>query len=496
MQDEFASFPILKRENFALFSPTQKNPRLLSLCALLFPRVMIEYNYKLSQKVNALTNNKKTAAILTLGCRVNQYESDYISERLTEKGYDFVPFGTPADLTIVNTCTVTAESDRKSRQMIRRAVSASGGGVVVVTGCYAETGLEDVRKIDGVTYVTGNAAKSKIPEIAETLAVGGAPVVDVVDIDSAPFDKMILKTPQRTRSYIKIEDGCDNKCSYCIISSARGNVRSKPLGDIVAEATCLKRAGCREVILTGIETSAYGRDLGRDSYYGESLAEAIEAVADLGFERIGLGSLEPTVMNERFVERISKVKALMPHFHLSVQSGSTTVLNRMCRRYNADRLSRAIERLKAAIPEVTLSADVIVGFPGETEAEFEETLAFAKKHEFMHLHIFPYSIRRGTKAAVMSGQLQKDVKNERLRILSGAQDEIKASLLDRYVACHRETTVSVLVEKVEEGIAFGHSEHFLEVLFPTEDEAVGKIAKVTLVERRGETLFGEAAEII
>lgn len=438
-----------------------------------------------------MNNNRRTAAILTLGCRVNQYESDYISQCLFERGFEIVEFGTPADVTIVNTCTVTAESDRKSRQMIRRAVSASNGGIVIVAGCYAETGTDDVAVIDGVSYVTGNSAKSKIPEILDSLTDKSECVVDVEDVNTAPFDPMMLTTPQRTRSYIKIEDGCDNKCSYCIISSARGGVRSKPTCDVVAEAKALRLAGCPEVILTGIETSAYGRDLSKDSYYGRSLADVIERVSDLGYTRIGLGSLEPTVMNEAFTSRIAKIDGLMPHFHLSVQSGSTTVLNRMRRRYNARQLSEAIERLKAAIPEVTLSADVIVGFPGETEEEFNETLEFFKKHKFMHLHIFPYSIRKGTEAATMKGQVAGPVKNERLKRLSDEQKKINLALLEEYVASHREKAVNVLVEKVENGAAVGHSEHYVEVSFDAEDVCAGDICTVTLCNTDGDACFGK-----
>ena len=439
-----------------------------------------------------LSNIKKTAAILTLGCRVNQYESDYIVQSLTERGFEIVPFGTPADVTVVNTCTVTAESDRKSRQMIRRAVGASPAGAVIVTGCYTETGEDAVRKIDGVTYLTGNAKKSAIPDVIDKILDGIVPESRVEDINSAEFDSMILKTPERTRSYIKIEDGCDNKCTYCIISSARGKVRSKPLADIIAEAKSLREAGCREVILTGIETAAYGRDFGKEPYHGHSLAGVIEEVASLGFERIGLGSLEPTVMRSEFAERVSKIPALMPHFHLSVQSGSTGVLNRMRRRYNADMLRDAVRNLKRYMPDATLSADIIVGFPGETEEEFAETLGFARDVEFLHLHIFPYSIREGTEAAKMKGQIPGPVKSERLHTLSSAAAEVKKELLEKYVADHTTSSAHVLVEKVEDGVAVGHSEHYVEVHFPWSEDSVGQIIPVALTETDGEICRGEA----
>ena len=451
--------------------------------------VGVKYTCKLLKRIIAL-NNKRTVAVLTLGCRVNQYESDYIVQTLTERGFEQVPFGTRADVTVVNTCTVTAESDRKSRQMIRRATSASPDGMVIVTGCYAETGTDTVRTIDGVTYVTGNAKKSVIPEMVDRLIAEVAPVVDVDDINTASFDMMSLTSPERTRSYIKIEDGCDNKCSYCIIPAARGKVRSKPLDAVVKESEALRRAGATEVILTGIETAAYGRDFGREAYYGSSLADVIDAVAAVGFERIGLGSLEPTVMNQSFTSRIREVPSLMPHFHLSVQSGSATVLRRMRRRYNREMLDRAIATLKEAIPDVTLSADIIVGFPGETEEEFRETLDFIRNTEFLHLHIFPYSIREGTEAATMKDQLPGPVKTERLKALSDAQAEIKKRLLEKYVADHSEAAVNVLVEKSENGVAFGHSEHFAEVSFSGDESLVGQIAEVLLTRTDGEVCFG------
>ena len=434
--------------------------------------------------------NNKTFSILTLGCRVNQYEADCISEVLLERGFEQVPFGTGADIAIVNTCTVTSESDRKSRQMIRRAVSASNGGHVIVTGCFAETGRSTVDSISGVSYITGNGKKSEIPNVIDKLMAGQTVPSDNTDISEAAFDVMSLKTPQRTRSYIKIEDGCDSKCAYCIIPKARGSVRSKPYDVIIEEGRALYEAGCREVILTGIETAAYGKDFAKEPFYGYSLAKVINGIADIGYERIGLGSLDPTVMNDGFVSAISNIPSLMPHFHLSVQSGCTTVLNRMRRRYNAKMLEECIGRLKAAIPDVTLSADIITGFPGETDEEFAETLEFIRKTEFLHLHIFPYSIREGTAAATMKDQIPGDVKSARLHTLYEEQEKIKKALCEAYVASHKASPVSVLVEKVTEGIAYGHSEHFAEIEFSGSECLVGKTVKVVLTDTDGEICKG------
>ena len=469
-----------------------------------------------------MNKKTKTAALSTLGCRVNQYESDAIADGLTGRGFVIVPFGTPADVTILNTCTVTGESDRKSRQLIRRAVAASPGCPVIVTGCYSETGKDDVLRIDGVTYIKGNAKKSDIPGIAERLVSealsfidtdnvsrAAETIVDVEDISASTYDRMTLTRASRARSYMKIEDGCDNRCAYCIIPAARGHVRSKERGDAVNEAKVLLSDGCREIILTGIEVASYGRDAGaeREEYMGASLASLIEDIAAVGFERISMGSLEPTVMSDKFVRRIAAIPSLLPHFHLSVQSGSSTVLARMRRRYNAAMLDECITRLKEAIPNVFLSADIITGFPGETEAEFAETVDFIRRTRFLHLHIFPYSERRGTEAAGMRDQIPVNLRNERLRILSAQQKKIKAELLREYVNAHRTSPVHVLVEEVKNGLVCGHSEHFVEVRFPvntsetdtsaadisaTVENVVGKIAEVILTDTDGESCTGRA----
>ena len=432
---------------------------------------------------------RKTFSVLTLGCRVNQYESDCITEALTAAGLQKVDFGKECDVAVVNTCTVTAESDRKSRQMIRRTVPCAKA--VIVTGCYAETGRKAAQTIDGVTYITGNGKKSEICRIAVKLANGEAAEPDFPDVASCPYDAMICTTPQRTRSYIKIEDGCDSHCAYCIIPKARGGVRSKPAELIEYEARSLYRAGCREIILTGIETAAYGKDFGHQPYYGYALAKVIRTAADIGYARIGLGSLDPSVMSDSFVGAIAEIPSLMPHFHLSVQSGCSSVLARMRRRYSREMLEENIARLKAAIPEVTLSADVIVGFPGETEEEFCETLDFIKSVRFLHLHIFPYSVREGTEAAKMKDQLPASIKSRRLHRLSAAQAEIKRKLLREYIESHSEKPVYVLAEEMKLGKLYGHSEHFAEVVFDGDEGLTGDIIKVKLTSTDGELCFGE-----
>ncbi len=443
----------------------------------------------------------RTFSIITLGCRVNQCESDEIAQELTERGWQNAPIGEIPTVVIVNTCTVTGESDRKSRQMIRRA--ASQGSHVVVTGCFAQISGEEAAKIPGVVYVCGNDRKAKIPAVLSHIDTFSdtdfaAAAVDADDMTSAAMESVVLRVPKRVRSYIKIEDGCENRCAYCIIPKARGRVRSKPACEVLREATHL--AGyCRELILTGIETASYGMDLrekGQKLPYGMALAALLREVDKIpGVERIGMGSLEPTVMSDAFVATLTEVDHILRHFHLSIQSGSTTVLRRMRRRYTAEMALAAMERVRSAMPDATFGADVIVGFPGETEAEFAETTSFCRHARFLHLHIFPYSIREGTEAAEMTDQVPEAVKKARVRALEAVDNEIHAAMLAEYVAAHRTEPVYVLVEKVEEGIANGHTEHFVEVDIPTDRaDAVGKLLPVLLTDTDGVICRGVFAQ--
>ncbi len=429
----------------------------------------------------------KTIGILTLGCRVNQYESDALAEMLTYDGFTVVGTSEKADLVIVNTCTVTGESDRKSRQMIRRV--AADGAMVIVTGCYAQVSPSDALGMAGVVYVCGNGNKSGILSVVQSLAAGET--VDkagVTDVMAATYDPMKRHVPRRYRSFIKIEDGCENRCAYCIIPQARGKVRSRPVAEILSEAASLAAAGSHEVILTGIETASFGMDVHGDSRvrYGMALADLLHRVSEVpGVERISMGSLEPAVMSEAFVSSLAQVKGLLPHFHLSIQSGSTSVLKRMRRRYTADMALVAMERLRQAIPDVTFSADVIVGFPDESEEEAAETATFIREARFLHLHLFPYSKRAGTEAADMAGQIPEDIKKARLRELESVQKQLRLEMLQAYVEAHREKPVYVLVEQQKDGIANGHSEHYVECDIAAGCDWTGKTVPVVLTETDG-----------
>jgi len=427
------------------------------------------------------------ASIFTLGCRVNQYESDAVAEMLAAVGFDIVPFGEECDITVINTCTVTAESDRKSRQHLRRAKSISPEGAVIVTGCYAQIAKERALS-DGAAAVVGNAEKSRIADIALAIVNGERDINCVGDIMTASYDEIAVSKPTRARAYIKIEDGCENKCAYCIIPRARGQVRSRDFDEIIKEVTCIAKKGYKEIILTGIETASYGRDLKTTD-----LSELLLAVGGIeGVERVTMGSLEPTVMKKAFVENLSRVHGLLPHFHLSMQSGCTRTLNRMRRRYTADMAMEAVMRVREAIPEATFSADVIVGFPGETEEDFRETVEFFKKTGFLHLHIFPYSKREGTEAADMPDQVPENVKKKRAKILATVQKEIQDEYLDCYVKAHNEDNpVYVLCETVRDGIANGHTEHFIECDMPVDRDRTGEIVRVSVERREGAKLFGK-----
>jgi len=437
----------------------------------------------------------KKVSIITLGCRVNQYESDGLAEKLAEMGFEIVSPGEKADYTIVNTCTVTGESDRKSRQMIRRAAAESA---VLVTGCYAQVAGREAAEIPGVVYVCGNGEKSRIPAVLAALDAG-EPVEKLVvtDVQTAGYDPLCRHIPKRYRSFIKIEDGCENRCAYCIIPSARGRVRSRTREEILAEAAALAEAGSVEVILTGIETASYGMDFSGEKRerYGMALAGLLADVdAVPGVERISMGSLEPAVMSEPFVEALAGMKHLLPHFHLSVQSGSSSVLRRMRRRYTAEMALEAMARVRRAIPEATFSADVIVGFPGETEEEAAETMAFVREARFLHLHIFPYSKRAGTEAAVMPGQVPENMKKARLKALEDLQAGLRLEMLEKYVTDHRDVPVYVLVEQTRDGIANGHSEHYVEIDIPADTNLNGQIVPVLLTGTDGKICFGKVRD--
>ena len=426
-----------------------------------------------------------TVAILTLGCKVNQYESEAIAEAFAKEGFCVCPPERPCDVYVLNTCTVTAESDRKAGQLIRRVHAQNEQALILVTGCFSQAAPEAVAALPFVDYVCGNTEKLSVVRVACELLQkgrGDAPLLAIDDVQAADFEPMCITRFDRTRAYVKIEDGCENRCSYCAIPGARGRVRSKPLADVVREVEGLVRGGCREVVLTGIETASYGRDLD-----GTTLVDLLEAVDRIeGLERVRLGSLEPTVMKPDFVERIAKLRTLTPHFHLSMQSGSARVLAAMKRRYNPVQAMEGIRRLRAAIPDVELTTDFIVGFPGESEEDFAATMAFAREAEFLQMHVFTYSKRPGTLAATMKEQLPKAVKKARSAALIALGNELRDKRLARALLTPLR---EVLFETFENGVAVGHTKEFFEVAMESDRPLHGEVCRVILCEVRDHRLL-------
>ncbi|MBQ2774161.1 MAG: tRNA (N(6)-L-threonylcarbamoyladenosine(37)-C(2))-methylthiotransferase MtaB [Clostridia bacterium] len=434
---------------------------------------------------------KSTVCIMTLGCKVNQYESEAIAEAFTANGFLVRPTFEICDAYVINTCTVTAESDRKARQMIRRMVQANPKAYILVTGCFSQSHPGDVAKIAGVDYICGNDNKLSVVSAALELLDGGKkaqkPQIAVNDIENAPFEPMCIKRFDRTRAYVKIEDGCENRCTYCAIPAARGKVRSKPLADVVAEVKGLITGGCREVVLTGIETASWGRDLG-----GSSLIDLLEAIDKIaGDARVRLGSLDPSLMREDFVKRLAALRHLAPHFHLSIQSGSSSVLAAMKRKYNRDMALAGIARLRAAIPNLELTADFIVGFPGETKECFAETLDFAREAAFLQMHVFAYSPRAGTPAALMTGQIDGATKKARSAALIALGEQIRQERLKNALSQPYRT---VLFETFEDGIAIGHTDNFLEVAVHSNTPLHGILLPVRLQHTANGRLLAEKVE--
>ncbi len=383
----------------------------------------------------------KKASFYTLGCRVNQYESQALAELFVHQGFEIVPFGEKCDISIINTCAVTGESERKSAQMIRRA--ASFANEVRVCGCFAEAASGRIDSFDAVSLHIGCKNKSLLTGSVVPSTENGFELLNI-----ATVEKSKVSAVSRTRAFVKIQDGCNGRCTYCIIPSLRGKVRSRPIEDIISEVNRLANQGYKEIILTGIETAAY-------NYMPLHLL--IKEVASVeGVERIRLGSLDPNALNDAFIEAAASVPKLMPHYHLSLQSGCDRILRLMKRPYTVETAKAKIEKLKADVPNVMLSADIICSFPTETESELQETLKFLKDIGFMHIHAFSYSKRPGTVAAEMDGQITEDEKRRRISYFIAECDKMKEQLVSAKIGCRDK----ILVEKLKDGVAIGHCADF------------------------------------
>lgn len=424
----------------------------------------------------------KSVALHNLGCKVNSYEMDVMQQRLQDHGYKIVPFDAAADIYIINTCTVTNIADRKSRQMIHRARRCNPDAVVVAVGCYVQTAAGEALEDGTVDIAVGNNRKKDIVSIIEEyLKTREQPRVEKIDINNTrEYEEMQLtRTAEHTRAYIKIQDGCNQFCSYCIIPYARGRVRSRAEEDILQEVRGIVAAGYREIVLTGIHISSYGLDRG-----GPELLQLIMKLHGIdGLKRIRLGSLEPRIVTEQFARQLSTLPGLCPHFHLSLQSGSDAVLGRMNRHYTAGEYFQTTEILRNCFRDPAITTDVIVGFPGETEEEFRETEAFVRKVNFYEMHIFKYSRRQGTRAAMMEGQLTEAEKGRRSAVLAQAEEEMSRSYRAGWL--NRETGVLFEEKKQVAGGTYwiGHTPQYVKVAMEAGENAdlSGQIVRGTPV---------------
>ncbi|MBQ6475752.1 MAG: tRNA (N(6)-L-threonylcarbamoyladenosine(37)-C(2))-methylthiotransferase MtaB [Clostridia bacterium] len=416
----------------------------------------------------------RTFAVCALGCRVNQYDAEAIREQLLMEGYEEVPFPHKADVYIVATCTVTGTSDKKSRQMISRAYRANPEAVIVAAGCLAQREPEKLMQLPGVGLVVGSAGRSGIAQKLEE-AAQGRKINGVGALDSVFEPLQIGRMKGRTRAALKIQEGCDRHCTYCIIPSVRGPIRSRPVRDALAEAQRLAENGVPEIVLTGIHMTSYGRDLGRQQYPGEMLADLLEGIDSIpGVQRIRMGSVEPALLCEGFMSRVAKLDRFAHQFHVALQSGSDSVLLRMKRGYSTQGYARHIDIVRAYWPEAAISTDMITGFPGETEEEFAETVAYVEKMKLARLHVFPFSPREGTPAAQMPDQLTNEVKQRRCTELIGVGETLRREYMKRFDG----TAGEVLFERTKNGVSFGRTSQDIEV------EAQGKMPTDRLVTCR------------
>ena len=399
----------------------------------------------------------KKVAFITLGCKVNQYETNAMAQEFIEKGYEVVEHTEFADVYVINTCTVTNMSDRKSRQMLRRVKELNPNGIVVACGCYAQVAKSELEKIEEVDLILGNNEKKNIVEFVEEFERTNKKELKIEDVmyqkEFVEFGDVVYT--EKTRAVIKVQDGCDRFCSYCIIPYARGRVRSRKPEAIISEIKKIAEEGIKEVVITGIHIASYGKDFKDENYRLIDLLEEINKVD--GIERIRLGSLEPLLITEEFVGRLIKLEKICHHFHLSLQSGCDETLKRMNRRYTTEEFRHIVNLLRENYQDVNLTTDIIVGFPQETEEEFNKTYEFLKEIKFYKMHVFKYSQRKGTKAAVMKGQIDGNKKEERSQKLIELSNKNEKEYNQNYVG----KEVEVLWEEEKEGFYRGHTKNYI-----------------------------------
>ncbi|MBQ6809207.1 MAG: tRNA (N(6)-L-threonylcarbamoyladenosine(37)-C(2))-methylthiotransferase MtaB [Clostridia bacterium] len=424
-------------------------------------------------------------SIHTLGCKVNQYESEVVAEELEKRGHKKASQGEACDICFINTCAVTEESVRKSLQIIRRAKRLNPNAIIVSAGCASQSKDHRIRFEEVCDIVIGNKNKPEIPKLIEKYIAERKKISSFTEIaEEKEFEPMTAITGERTRATLKVQDGCNNFCSYCIIPYVRGRIRSKAFDLAVNEIKNLVEKSCyKEIVLTGIHLDNYGKDLGNVTLM--DLLEAAEKVE--GLERIRLSSLEPTFITKENVERMKKLTKICHHFHLSLQSGCDETLARMNRKYTTTDYENCVNLLRNAFEDTTITTDIIVGFPGETEEEFAKTMAFAKKIGFAKIHIFPFSERQGTAAAKMEGKLSAEIKNKRVHILNEIASETRKEFLKKTVG----KTVSVLFETEKHGKLHGYTPNYIEVIAEGPKDLCNKIANIYVTGADEDYVFGK-----
>lgn len=424
-----------------------------------------------------------TVAFHTLGCKVNHYETEAIWQLFKEAGYERKEYESKADVYVINTCTVTNTGDKKSRQVIRRAIRHNPDGVICVTGCYAQTSPAEIMAIPGVDIVVGTQDRHKLLGYIEEYRRERQPINGVGNIMKARvFEELDVPAfTDRTRASLKIQEGCNNFCTFCIIPWARGLLRSRNPEEVINQAQQLVDAGYKEIVLTGIHTGGYGEDL-KDYNFAKLLKELDERV--IGLKRIRISSIEASQITDEVIEVLDQSDKIVRHLHIPLQSGSNTVLKRMRRKYTMEFFAERLTKLKKALPGLAVTSDVIVGFPGETEEEFLETYNFVKDHQFSELHVFPYSKRTGTPAARMEDQVDENVKNERVHRLIALSDQ----LAKEYASAYEGDVLEIIPEesfKEQEGkhnLYVGYTDNYMKVVFEGTEDMIGRLVKVKIMK--------------
>ena len=423
------------------------------------------------------------AAFYTLGCKVNQYETELMAEDLQKNGYEIVDEDSSPDVFIINSCTVTAESDRKTRQTVHKYRKKLPNAIIVLTGCMPQAFPEDAKNLTSADIVLGNAANHLLVESINEFMISGERVVKTIKHDKAQVRSTIDRFRGRTKAFLKIEDGCDRFCSYCIIPYARGRVRSKPLDEIANEVKALENSGFKEVVLIGINLSAYGKE------NGKTLADAVEAVkAAAPNMRIRLGSMEPDQLDDITIERLAKIDTLCPQFHLSLQSGCDNTLKRMNRHYDTAFYRALVNKLRSCFDDCAITTDIMVGFAGETEQDHTDSVAFLREIGFARTHVFAYSRRRGTAADKFDGQIENSVKRRRSKEMIEAAKDCMDSFIDGQLG----HIYPVLIEnRTKDGVYEGYTPNYTRVFVKTDRNIGGEIVDIRLKKRVDDGAFGE-----